>query len=169
MDLKRLPRRTADLTIIPQRYHDAYRPDDERGGFILVMAHAQLIHDATAEIATLNQQIAQATKVKDDVETRRRTDLAHKQLMDELDAAGIEPRWHRAVAAMISDGVESFELSDAGTCEIAMAQTPTGIQSLGELVTAFLISDDGEPFRPASSVPDANHFASMVAAMKRAR
>ena len=168
MDLKRLPRRTADLAIIPQRYHDAYRPDDERGGFILVMAHAQLIHDATAEIATLNQQIAQATKVRDDVETRRRTDLAHKQLMDELDAAGIEPRWHRAVAAMISDGVESFELSDAGTCEIAMAQTLSGMQSLGELVTAFLISDEGEPFRSAPLASE-GHFAAMVAAMKRAR
>lgn len=167
-----LPKRTTNLNTIPKEYRIAYLPAGSGGQYELCDAVAAVVDEGLATLAKMRSDheadMAASAKEIEGWHQERHKSTVRNALLHELAEAGVTGGLAKGAAAII-ESTHKLVVEDHGLGPVVLAETPYGPFSAQHLVADFLRSDGGEPYRSKRTTPNAGHFASMVADMKRGR
>lgn len=127
------------------------------GGYTLHPDIISVLETHKVNIAAVEARVAKA-------ETRLRRAVIDHALEFAIMAAGIDQVYRRAVSALLQ-GQTEFVVHEETQGHQAYALTPYGPISVANAVSSWLITPDGEPFRPRINSLSAGRYATMMRAM----
>ena len=97
-------------------------------------------------------------------EARLRQAVIDRALDFALTAAGVDPAYRRAVAALLQ-GETEFDVVEEPQGHQAYAQTAYGPVSVANAVSSWLMTPGGEPYRPKVPNAGAGRYATLMRAL----
>ena len=138
---------------------------DEQGVYVEAPGGGYTLHpDIISVLDTHNADIAAGQARATRAESRLRKVVIDHALEFALTAAGVDPVYRRAVSALLQ-GQAEFEVHEETQGHQAYALTPYGPVSVANAVYSWLMSTEGEPYRPKVSNTGGGRYATMMRAL----
>lgn len=153
------------LDDVPDDFKGAYDVDPERPAQFLLTAEGHELRAMYEEMAGLNAEL-EKLKARDDKLTKNKRTI-EATLLAEVARAGVKAGLQEGVSNLLQTRHKfTVQPSDDGSGPVVRAETAYGEFPVETIVTTFLESDDGVPYRQKKSGATPGMFTQMVAKLR---
>ncbi|WP_192259328.1 hypothetical protein [Mesorhizobium caraganae] len=149
------------LDDMPQDFRGAYAVDPDRPDQFLLTAEGHELRALYEELASLTAE-TKSLEARDAKLTKNKRTL-EATLLAAIASAGVKPAFQEGVSDILQRRHKfTVQPSDDGSGPIVMAETAYGAFPVETIVSSFLGSDDGLPYRQKKSGATAGMFTQMI-------